>query len=65
KIPPRKALRTRTNPATTTTTTPVTSAHVKALINQGVTDALVAHEACRNGDDSHTLGTGSKDRTSC
>ncbi|GJY70670.1 hypothetical protein Tco_0474373 [Tanacetum coccineum] len=28
------------------------------MINQGVTAALVARDATRNGDDSHTSGTG-------
>ncbi|GJS38928.1 reverse transcriptase domain-containing protein [Tanacetum coccineum] len=59
-MPLRKAPRTRTTPATTTTTTPVTSAQLKALIDQGVTDALAARDASRNGDDSHTSGTGTR-----
>ncbi|GKF07986.1 hypothetical protein Tco_0042210 [Tanacetum coccineum] len=51
---------TRASPATTTTTTPVTNAQLKALIDQGVTDALAARDADRsqNSDDSHNLGTG-------
>ncbi|GJY20150.1 putative reverse transcriptase domain-containing protein [Tanacetum coccineum] len=51
---------TRTSPATTTTTTPVTNAQLKALIEQGVTDALAARDAdrSRNGDDSHNSGMG-------
>ncbi|GKE27179.1 hypothetical protein Tco_1442563 [Tanacetum coccineum] len=52
---------TRASPATTTTTTkPVTNAQFKALINQGVADALAARDADRsmNGDDSHNSGTG-------
>ncbi|GJY62555.1 putative reverse transcriptase domain-containing protein [Tanacetum coccineum] len=51
---------TRANPVTTTTTTSVTNAQLKAMIDQGVTDALAAHDADRNtnGDDSHNLGTG-------
>ncbi|GKD35728.1 reverse transcriptase domain-containing protein [Tanacetum coccineum] len=56
-MPPRKAPRTRTTLATTTTTTPVTSSQLKALIDQGVTDALAARDASRNSDDSHTSGT--------
>ncbi|GJT82973.1 hypothetical protein Tco_1057315 [Tanacetum coccineum] len=28
------------------------------MINEGVTAALAARDATRNGDDSHTLGTG-------
>ncbi|GJQ90401.1 RNA-directed DNA polymerase, eukaryota [Tanacetum coccineum] len=54
---------TRASPATTTTTTtPVTNAQLKALIDQGVADALAARDAerSRNGDDSHNSGTGSK-----
>ncbi|GKC89431.1 hypothetical protein Tco_1150080, partial [Tanacetum coccineum] len=57
-MPPRKAPRTRTTPATTTTTTSVTNAQLQAMIDQGVTAALAARDANRNGDDSHTSGTG-------
>ncbi|GJW18188.1 reverse transcriptase domain-containing protein [Tanacetum coccineum] len=52
---------TRASPVTTTTTpTPVTNAQLKALIDQGVADALAAREADKsmNGDDSYNLGTG-------
>ncbi|GKA22809.1 hypothetical protein Tco_0708771 [Tanacetum coccineum] len=52
---------TRASPATTTTTTtPVTNAQLKALIDQGVADALAARDADRsmNGDDNHNSGTG-------
>ncbi|GJR59962.1 putative reverse transcriptase domain-containing protein [Tanacetum coccineum] len=42
----------------THTTTPVTNAQIQAMINEGVTTALAARDATRNGDDSHTLGTG-------
>ncbi|GKD68549.1 putative reverse transcriptase domain-containing protein, partial [Tanacetum coccineum] len=55
KIPPKK----RT--ATITTTTPMTDAQIKALIAQGVVDALAkikANRTSRNGDDSHDSGTG-------
>ncbi|GJX07071.1 hypothetical protein Tco_0195003 [Tanacetum coccineum] len=41
----------------------MTDAQIKALIAQGVADALVEIEAnrtSRNGDDSHDLGTGSR-----
>ncbi|GKE37272.1 reverse transcriptase domain-containing protein [Tanacetum coccineum] len=53
----------RASPATTTTTTTptlVTNAQLKALINQGVTDALAARDADRsmNGDDNYNSGTG-------
>ncbi|GJX99965.1 hypothetical protein Tco_0356984 [Tanacetum coccineum] len=51
KMPPKK----RTATTTTTTTTPMTDAQLKALIAQGVADALAEHDAdrSRNGDDSH------------
>ncbi|GKF64212.1 hypothetical protein Tco_0187660, partial [Tanacetum coccineum] len=35
-----------------------------AMIDQGVTAALAAHDANRNGDDNHTSGTGGR-RTEC
>ncbi|GKA08773.1 hypothetical protein Tco_0688104 [Tanacetum coccineum] len=43
------------------TTTPMTDAQIKALIAQGVSDALAEYEATRNsrnGDDSHESGSG-------
>ncbi|GJX57105.1 reverse transcriptase domain-containing protein [Tanacetum coccineum] len=51
---------TRSTPATPTTTTSVTNEQLRALINQGVADALAARDADRsmNGDDSHNSGTG-------
>nr|GEV91758.1 hypothetical protein [Tanacetum cinerariifolium] len=52
---------TRSSPATTTTTTThVTNAQLKALINQGVDDALAARDSVRsqNGEDNHDSGTG-------
>ncbi|GJR67135.1 putative reverse transcriptase domain-containing protein [Tanacetum coccineum] len=52
---------TRSTPATTTTTTtPMIDAQLKALIDQGVVDALAARDAdrSRNGEDSHDSGTG-------
>ncbi|GJW27438.1 putative reverse transcriptase domain-containing protein [Tanacetum coccineum] len=46
-------------PVTNThTTTSVTNAQIQAMINEGVTAALAARDATRNGDDSHTSGTG-------
>ncbi|GKB10203.1 putative reverse transcriptase domain-containing protein, partial [Tanacetum coccineum] len=50
---------TRSTRATTTTTTSVTNAQLKALIDQGVVDALAARDADRsmNGDDNHNSGT--------
>nr|GEX50410.1 reverse transcriptase domain-containing protein [Tanacetum cinerariifolium] len=43
-----------------TTTTSVTNAQLKEMINQGVTAALASRDADRstNGDDSYVLGTG-------
>ncbi|GJZ45281.1 hypothetical protein Tco_0592877 [Tanacetum coccineum] len=51
---------TRANPADTTTTTSMTNAQLRAMIDQGVTDDLAAHDANRNtnGDDIHNSGTG-------
>nr|GFD33604.1 hypothetical protein [Tanacetum cinerariifolium] len=45
-----------TTPVTTpsTITTSVTNAQQQAMINEGVNAALAAHDATRNGDDSHT-----------
>ncbi|GKA79609.1 reverse transcriptase domain-containing protein, partial [Tanacetum coccineum] len=56
-MPPRKAPRTRTTLATTTTIS-VTNAQLQAMIDQGVTAVLAARDANRNSDDSHTSGTG-------
>ncbi|GKA38955.1 hypothetical protein Tco_0731506 [Tanacetum coccineum] len=56
-MPPKK----RT--ATTTTTTPMTDAQLKALIAQGVADALAeieANKTSKNGDDSYDSGIGSR-----
>ncbi|GKG30829.1 hypothetical protein Tco_0423317, partial [Tanacetum coccineum] len=33
------------------------------MIDEGVTAALAARDATRNGDDSHTLGTGARNWT--
>ncbi|GJT08475.1 putative reverse transcriptase domain-containing protein [Tanacetum coccineum] len=55
---------TRSTPVTTTpaptaaTTTTVTNAQLQAMIDQGVSAALAARDATRNGVDSHTSGTG-------
>nr|GEX38987.1 hypothetical protein [Tanacetum cinerariifolium] len=51
---------TRASPAMITTTTPVTNAQLKALIDQGVANALAVRDADRsqNGDDSHNSRTG-------
>ncbi|GJV03477.1 putative reverse transcriptase domain-containing protein [Tanacetum coccineum] len=63
KMAPKRA--TRSTPATTTTpaptattTTTVTNAQLQAMINQGVSAALAARDATRNGTDSHSSGTG-------
>ncbi|GJX29265.1 putative reverse transcriptase domain-containing protein [Tanacetum coccineum] len=44
----------------THTTTSVTNAQIQAMINEGVTAALATRDATRNGDDSHTSGTGAR-----
>ncbi|GKA21771.1 hypothetical protein Tco_0707733, partial [Tanacetum coccineum] len=51
---------TRASPATKTTTTSVTNAQLKALIDKGVADALAARDADKsmNGDDSYNSRTG-------
>ncbi|GKB76512.1 putative reverse transcriptase domain-containing protein [Tanacetum coccineum] len=62
KIAPKKRI-TKSSPAiTTTTTTPITNAQLKALIAQGVVDVLVERDATRskNGEDSHDSGTSIK-----
>ncbi|GJU49723.1 putative reverse transcriptase domain-containing protein [Tanacetum coccineum] len=58
KMAPKRA--TRSTPATTTTITFVTNAQLKALIDQGVANALAARdvERSRNGEDRHDSGTG-------
>nr|GFB16334.1 hypothetical protein [Tanacetum cinerariifolium] len=56
----------RLNPGTTpvttpsTTTTSVTNAQLQAMIDEGVNAALATCDATRNGDDSHTPGTGAR-----
>ncbi|GJR54166.1 reverse transcriptase domain-containing protein [Tanacetum coccineum] len=56
---PKRA--TRSTPVTENpTTTTVTNAQLQELIDQGVTAVLAARNANRNGDDSHTLGTGAR-----
>ncbi|GKC15844.1 reverse transcriptase domain-containing protein, partial [Tanacetum coccineum] len=56
KMAPKR--KTRSTPETTTTTTSVTNAQLQAMIDQGITAALAARDATRNGDDSYTSGTG-------
>ncbi|GJW01626.1 putative reverse transcriptase domain-containing protein [Tanacetum coccineum] len=54
-----RATRATTTPApTATTTTNVTNAQLQTMINQGVSAALAARDATRNGTDSHSSGTG-------
>ncbi|GJS04589.1 reverse transcriptase domain-containing protein [Tanacetum coccineum] len=59
---PKRAVRTTrattTPPPTATTTTNVTNAQLQTMINQGVSAALAARDATRNGTDSHSSGTG-------
>ncbi|GKC45946.1 putative reverse transcriptase domain-containing protein [Tanacetum coccineum] len=57
---PKRA--TKSTPAETTATTSVTNSQLKAMIDQGVTDALAARDADKNtnGDDSHNSGTGTE-----
>ncbi|GJR14226.1 reverse transcriptase domain-containing protein [Tanacetum coccineum] len=52
---PKRA--TRSTPGTKNLTT-TTVTQLQAMIDQGVTAALVARDANRNGDDNHTSGTG-------
>ncbi|GKC74673.1 hypothetical protein Tco_1120556 [Tanacetum coccineum] len=58
KMAPKRTI--RANPADTTATYSVTNAQLKAMIDQGVIDALVARDADRNtnGDDNHNSRTG-------
>ncbi|GJT53822.1 putative reverse transcriptase domain-containing protein [Tanacetum coccineum] len=48
----------KTPSPTATTTTTVTNAQLQAMIDQGVSAALAARDATRNGTDSHSSGTG-------
>ncbi|GKA82875.1 hypothetical protein Tco_0789623, partial [Tanacetum coccineum] len=49
---------------TVATTTPMTDAQIKALIAQGVADALVEHDVdrSRNGNDNHDSGSDGRRR---
>ncbi|GJY33308.1 putative reverse transcriptase domain-containing protein [Tanacetum coccineum] len=58
KMALKRTTRARPTPEITTTTTSVTNAQLQAMIDQGVTAAMAARDATRNGDDSHTSGTG-------
>ncbi|GJU90053.1 hypothetical protein Tco_1302476 [Tanacetum coccineum] len=55
---PKRTTMARRAPETTTTTTSITNAQLQEMIDQGVTAALAARDATRNGDDNHTSGTG-------
>nr|GFA73797.1 hypothetical protein [Tanacetum cinerariifolium] len=61
QMAPRRTTRSTTDQETVNATT-VTNAQLQAMINQGVTAALVARDALRstNGDDSHNSGTGTE-----
>ncbi|GJW31312.1 putative reverse transcriptase domain-containing protein [Tanacetum coccineum] len=63
EMAPREKTRGYATPTPVTdthTTTSVTNAQIQAMINEGVTAALAARDATRNGDDSHTSGTGAR-----
>ncbi|GKB41273.1 putative reverse transcriptase domain-containing protein [Tanacetum coccineum] len=55
---PRRTTRAGPASETTTTTTSVTNAQLQAMTDQGVTAALAARDANKNGDDSHASGMG-------
>nr|GEV93379.1 reverse transcriptase domain-containing protein [Tanacetum cinerariifolium] len=61
-MPPRRGTRTKTALATTTSTTLMTDATIRALIAQGVVDALADQEIQQNtnlnGDESQGSGSG-------
>ncbi|GKC34608.1 hypothetical protein Tco_1046992 [Tanacetum coccineum] len=59
-MPPRRAPRTRTTPATATATTPITDAAIRALISRGVDDALAEHEIQRNNNLNGDRSQGSR-----
>nr|GEV48929.1 putative reverse transcriptase domain-containing protein [Tanacetum cinerariifolium] len=62
KATPKRTTRSTPATTTTTTTTTITDVHLKALIDQGVANALVAHDADRsqNGEDNHVSGMGAR-----
>ncbi|GKA77132.1 putative reverse transcriptase domain-containing protein [Tanacetum coccineum] len=66
-MPPKRRT-TRASPATTTTptSTPVTDAQLRELIERGVAAVLAERDAdrSRNGDDSHDSGTGGRRQVS-
>ncbi|GJY25217.1 hypothetical protein Tco_0399943 [Tanacetum coccineum] len=60
KMPPRRAPRTRTTPATATATTLVTDAAIKAWISRGVAAALAEREIQRNNNLNGDVSQGSR-----
>nr|GEX27375.1 hypothetical protein [Tanacetum cinerariifolium] len=60
KMEPKRAMRSTPATTITITTTHMTNAQLKTLIDQGVADALAACDTdrSRNGKDSHDSGTG-------
>ncbi|GJY13356.1 putative reverse transcriptase domain-containing protein [Tanacetum coccineum] len=60
KRAPRSTPVTTTPAPTATPTTSATNAQLQVMIDQGVTAALAACDANKNGDDRHTLGTGGR-----
>ncbi|GJW68113.1 putative reverse transcriptase domain-containing protein [Tanacetum coccineum] len=59
----KESTQNQNTPATkTTTTTSVTNAQLKALVEQGIVDALAARDADRNmnGEDNHNSGMGTE-----
>ncbi|GKF58021.1 hypothetical protein Tco_0171558 [Tanacetum coccineum] len=51
-MPPRKGTRTRTTPATATTTTLMTDVAIRALIARGVAEQTIQRNTNLNGDGS-------------
>ncbi|GJZ03249.1 putative reverse transcriptase domain-containing protein [Tanacetum coccineum] len=60
KMPPRKAPRTRTTPATATATTPMIDVPIRALISRGAVDAFAEQEIQRNNKLNGDGSQGSK-----
>ncbi|GKD30766.1 putative reverse transcriptase domain-containing protein, partial [Tanacetum coccineum] len=66
KMPPKKRTTKASQPATPVPTRPMTDVQIKALIDQGIVDALAERDVkrSRNGDDSHESGTGGRRQVS-
>nr|GEU86821.1 putative reverse transcriptase domain-containing protein [Tanacetum cinerariifolium] len=60
KMAPKRTTKSTPATTTTTTTTSVTDIQLKALIDQGIANALATHDAkrSRNGKDNHDSGMG-------